>query len=57
MTLVTSYEQPNTSVAEPFPLCLERQLGAVVSPVGTQFALWAPTADKVTLAVYTRLHG
>ena len=55
MTLVTSYEQPNTSVAEPFPLCLERQLGAVVSPAGTQFALWAPTADKVTLRLFT--HG
>lgn len=55
MTLVTSYEQPNTSVAEPFPLCLQRQLGAVVSPTGTQFALWAPTAVRVTLRLFT--HG
>ena len=34
MTLVTSYEQPNTSVAEPFPLCLERQLPAPSSLSG-----------------------
>ncbi len=55
MTLVASHEQPNTSVAEPFPLCLERQLGAVVSPTGTQFALWAPGAEQVTLRLFT--HG
>ena len=49
MTLVDSFAQPNTSVAEPFPLCLERPLGAVVTETGTQFALWAPSAQKVTL--------
>ena len=54
MTLVTSYEQPNTSVAEPFPLCLERPLGAVVTETGTQFALWAPSAQKVTLRLFSR---
>lgn len=43
------------SVTEPFPPCLERQLGAVVSPSGTQFALWAPTACKVTLRLFS--HG
>lgn len=48
MTLVDSFAQPNTSVAEPFPLCLERPLGAVVTETGTQFALWAPSAQKVT---------
>ena len=47
MTLVDSFAQPNTSVAEPFPLCLERPLGAVVTETGTQFALWAPSAQKV----------
>lgn len=51
MTLVSS--QP--SVTEPFPSCPERRLGAVVSPSGTQFALWAPSACKVTLRLFS--HG
>lgn len=58
MTLVNSlennFEQPNTRVAEPFPLCLERPLGAVVSQSGTQFAIWAPTAEKITLRLFSR---
>ena len=54
MTLVDSFAQPNTSVAEPFPLCLERPLGAVVTETGTQFALWAPSAQKVTLRLFMR---
>ena len=54
MTLVDSFAQPNTSVAEPFPLCLERPLGAVVTETGTQFALWAPSAQKVTLRLFSR---
>ena len=54
MTLVDSFAQPNTSVAEPFPLCLERPLGAVVTETGTQFALWAPSAKKVTLRLFMR---
>lgn len=41
-------------VAEPFPLCLERELGAVVSQSGTQFALWAPSARSVTLRLFSR---
>ena len=58
MTLVDSFAQPNTSVAEPFPLCLERPLGAVVTETGTQFALWAPSAQKVTLRLFIAwLHG
>lgn len=40
-------------VAEPFPLCLERQLGAEVTESGTQFALWAPSAKAVTLRLFT----
>ena len=40
-------------VAEPFPLCLERQLGAEVTESGTQFALWAPSAQAVTLRLFT----
>ena len=55
MTFVDSFAQPNTSVAEPFPLCLERPLGAVVTETGTQFALWAPSAQKVTPVSYTHL--
>lgn len=54
MTLVDSFAQPNTSVAEPFPLCLKRPLGAVVTETGTQFALWAPSAQKVTLRLFMR---
>ena len=54
MTLVDNFAQPNTSVAEPFPLCLERPLGAVVAQSGTQFALWAPSAQKVTLRLFSR---
>ena len=54
MTLVDNFAQPNTSVAEPFPLCLERPLGAVVTETGTQFALWAPSAQKVTLRLFSR---
>ncbi len=54
MTLVDKFAQPNTSVAEPFPLCLERPLGAVVAQSGTQFALWAPSARKVTLRLFSR---
>ena len=54
MTLVNSlennFEQPNTRVAEPFPLCLERPLGAVVTETGTQIALWATSAQKETLS-------
>ena len=41
-------------VAEPFPLCLERTLGAEVCESGTQFALWAPSARTVTLRLFTR---
>ena len=52
MTPVDKFKQPNTSVAEPFPLCLERPLGAVVAQSGTQFALWAPSARKVTLRLF-----
>lgn len=40
-------------VAEPFPLCLERALGAEVCESGTQFALWAPSARTVTLRLFT----
>lgn len=41
-------------VAEPFPLRLERPLGAEVTQSGTQFALWAPSATNVTLRLFTR---
>ncbi|PAU69620.1 pullulanase [Bifidobacterium italicum] len=40
-------------VAEPFPLCPERTLGAEVCESGTQFALWAPSARTVTLRLFT----
>lgn len=40
-------------VAEPFPLCSERSLGAEVCESGTQFALWAPSARTVTLRLFT----
>ncbi len=54
MTLVDNFAQPNTSVAEPFPLCLNGLWGAVVAQSGTQFALWAPSAQKVTLRLFSR---
>lgn len=44
-----------TNATEPYPLCLERQLGATVCNDGAQFALWAPTASHVTLRLFT--HG
>lgn len=44
-----------TNAAEPYPLCLERQLGATVCNDGAQFALWAPTASHVTLRLFA--HG
>ncbi|NMM95762.1 pullulanase [Bifidobacterium sp. DSM 109960] len=44
-----------TNTAEPYPLCLERRLGATVSDDGAQFALWAPTASQVTLRLFA--HG
>lgn len=40
-------------VAEPFPLCLEQPLGAVITQFGTQFAVWAPSAQTVTLRLFT----
>lgn len=55
MTLVNSlennFEQPNTRVAEPFPLCLERPLGAVVSQSGTQFAHLGPNGRENNVEV------
>ena len=44
-----------TNATEPYPLCLERQLGATVCNDGAQFALWAPTASHVTLRLFA--HG
>lgn len=41
-------------VAEPFPLSLERELGAVANDHGTQFAIWAPSAKSVTLRFFTK---
>lgn len=43
------------NATEPYPLCLERQLGATVCNDGAQFALWAPTASHVTLRLFA--HG
>ncbi len=43
------------NATEPYPLCLERRLGATVSDDGAQFALWAPTASHVTLRLFA--HG
>ncbi|MFC5222475.1 alpha-amylase family glycosyl hydrolase [Bifidobacterium leontopitheci] len=40
---------------DPYPLCLERPLGAAVADGHTTFALWAPTASAVTLRLFT--HG
>ncbi len=37
---------------EPYPLCLERPLGATITESGTDVALWAPTAHAVTLRLF-----
>ena len=47
-------EELEPGVAEPFPLCPERTLGAEVFESGTQFALWAPSARAVALRLFTR---
>lgn len=44
----------NAGVAEPFPLSLNRELGAVVHDHGTQFAIWAPSAKSVTLRFFSK---
>ena len=43
------------NATEPYPLCLERRLGATVCSDGARFALWAPTASQVTLRLFA--HG
>ncbi|WP_125964147.1 type I pullulanase [Bifidobacterium dolichotidis] len=40
---------------EPYTLCLDRPLGAVVTEQGTDVALWAPTAKSVELRLFS--HG
>ncbi|AFI63704.1 pullulanase [Bifidobacterium animalis subsp. animalis MCC 1489] len=54
MALAQQSEGLKAGVAEPFPLSLERELGAVVHDHGTQFAIWAPSAKSVTLRFFTK---
>lgn len=54
MALARQSEGLKAGVAEPFPLSLERELGAVANDHGTQFAIWAPSAKSVTLRFFTK---